>query len=369
MTTADTMSTTEPYPTTSAGPLDRFALGTVIPAQPLALTESLDLDRVRQQALSRYYLAAGAGGIAVGVHSTQFEIHYEAKHLLQPVLELALDVVEEHGDPDTVMIAGVCGATEQAVAEAEQALALGYHATLLAPHGVGDLDEDGLLERTRAVAEVGPVVGFYLQPKAGGRQLSRQFWSELSEIDGVIGIKAAPFDRYATADVLWGVAHSSRSDDIALYTGNDDHIIGDLLLQYPREGAAPLQFVGGLLGQWSLFTREAVRVLELSKQAKAGSAQARAELDLLDVALTDANGAFFDRLNDFAGGLPGIHEGLRRQGLFDGLWCLDRSLQLSPGQLQEIDRVWDAWPQLRDDDFVAANLASWGLAADDGETA
>ncbi|MGD7708264.1 dihydrodipicolinate synthase family protein [Microlunatus sp. Y2014] len=366
MTTDSATPPMAPDPTTNAGPLRRFAAGTVIPAQPLALTEARKLDEVRQQALSRYYLAAGAGGVAVGVHSTQFEIHYEHKHLLKPVLRLALDVAQDWADPDTVMVAGVCGPTGQAVAEAERALQMGYHATLLAPHGASDLDEAGLLDRARAVAEVGPVIGFYLQPKAGGRLLSAQFWQALSDIEGVIGIKAAPFDRYATADVLWGVAHSARADDIALYTGNDDHIIGDLLLQYPREGRPPLEFVGGLLGQWSLFTREAVRVLELSRQAKAGSAGARAELDRIDVPLTDINGALFDRLGDFAGGLPGIHEGLRRQGLFEGLWCLNTALQLSPGQLEEIDRVWDAWPQLRDDDFVTEHLASWGLAAKEG---
>jgi len=353
------MTTTSPAPATSTGVLARFAAGTVIPAQPLALTDALELDPVRQKALSRYYLAAGAGGIAVGVHSTQFGIHYEHKHLLKPVLQLALDAAAEFGDPDTVMVAGVAGPTDQAVAEAEQAIGMGYHAILLAPQGASDLDEDGLLDRARAVAEVGPVIGFYLQPSVGGRLLSQRFWQELSDIESVIGIKVAPFDRYATADVLWGVAHSSRADEIALYTGNDDHIIGDLLLQYPREGKEPLQFVGGLLGQWSLFTLEAVRILELSKQAKAGSVQARAELELIDVALTDTNGALFDRLGNFAGCLPGIHEGLRRQGLLAGLWCLDPHEQLSPGQLEEIDRVWQAWPQLRDDAFIAQHLESW----------
>lgn len=338
---------------------DRFAAGTVIPAQPLALTEDLKLDEKRQRALSRYYLAAGAGGIAVGVHSTQFGIHYEHKHLLRPVLQQALDVAAEHGDPDTVMVAGVCGPTDQAVAEAEQAMALGYDAVLLAPQGASDLDEAGLLERARQVGQVSPVIGFYLQPSVGGRLLSQDFWRQLADQPSTIGIKVAPFNRYCTVDVLWGVAHSDRADEIALYTGNDDHIIGDLLLQYPREGKKPLEFVGGLLGQWSLFTLEAVRTLELSKQAKAGDTAARAELDALDLPLTDANGAFFDRLGGFVGCLPGIHEGLRRQGLMDGLWCLDPNEKLSPGQMAEIDRVWQAYPHLRDDAFIAEHLASW----------
>lgn len=339
--------------------LERFAAGTVIPAQPLALTEDLQLDEQRQRALSRYYLAAGAGGIAVGVHSTQFGIHYEHSHLLRPVLQHALDVAAEHGDPDTVMVAGVCGPTEQAVAEAEQAISMGYDAVLLAPQGASDLDEAGLLERARQVGQVSPVIGFYLQPSVGGRLLSQDFWRQLADQDSVIGIKAAPFNRYCTADVLWGVAHSERADQIALYTGNDDHIIGDLLLQYPREGKEPLEFVGGLLGQWSLFTLEAVRILELSKKAKAGDLEARRELDAIDVPLTDTNGALFDRLGNFAGCLPGIHEGLRRQGLLAGLWCLEPDEKLSPGQLEEIDRVWDAYPQLRDDAFIAEHLTSW----------
>ena len=340
--------------------LDRFAAGTVIPAQPLALTADLQLDDARQRALSRYYLDAGAGGIAVGVHSTQFGIHYEHSHLLKPVLQLALDAAAEHGDPDTVMVAGICGPTDQAVAEAEQAMAMGYHAMLLAPQGASDLDEAGLLERARRVGEVGPVIGFYLQPSVGGRLLSQDFWRQLADQPSVIGIKVAPFNRYATADVLWGVAHSDRADELTLYTGNDDHIIGDLLLQYPRgEGKKPLEFSGGLLGQWSLFTLEAVRILELSKQAKAGDPAARRELDAIDVPLTDANGALFDRLGGFKGCLPGIHEGLRRQGLLAGLWCLDPEEKLSDGQMAEIDRVWDAYPQLRDDAFIAERLGSW----------
>ncbi|MGD7705258.1 dihydrodipicolinate synthase family protein [Microlunatus sp. Y2014] len=339
--------------------LERFAAGTVIPAQPLALTEDLQLDERRQRALSRYYLAAGAGGIAVGVHSTQFGIHYEHSHLLKPVLQAALDVVADHGDADTVMVAGVCGPTDQAVREAVQARDLGYHAALLAPQGAGDLDEAGLLERARLVGQEIPVIGFYLQPSVGGRLLSQDFWQQLANQESTIGIKAAPFDRYCTADVLWGVAHSDRADQVALYTGNDDHIIGDLLLQYPRADGKPLEFVGGLLGQWSLFTLEAVRILALSKQAKAGDTAARQELELLDLPLTDANGAFFDRLNGFVGCLPGIHEGLRRQGLMAGLWCLEPDEKLSPGQLEEIDRVWQAWPQLRDDAFIAEHLESW----------
>ncbi|MFX4273495.1 dihydrodipicolinate synthase family protein [Propionibacteriaceae bacterium Y1685] len=339
--------------------LERFAAGTVIPAQPLALTADLEIDERRQRALSRYYLAAGAGGIAVGVHSTQFAIHYEYAHFLKPVLQMALEVKEEFGDPDTVMVGGVAGTADQAVAEAELVAGMGYDAVLLAPYGAGDIDEDQLLERTRRVGEVLPVIGFYLQPSVGGRLLSREYWRQLINIESVIGAKAAPFDRYATADLLWGVAHSDRADEVTLYTGNDDHIIGDLLLQYPREGKQPLEFRGGLLGQWSLFTLEAVRILDLSKRAKAGDREAWQELQGIDVPLTDTNGALFDRSGGFRGCLPGIHEGLRRQGLLDGIWCLDPEEKLSPGQLEEIDRVWAAWPQIRDDAFIAKHLDDW----------
>lgn len=339
--------------------LERFAAGTVIPAQPLALTETLQLDERRQRALSRYYLAAGAGGIAVGVHSTQFGIHFEHDHLLKPVLSLAADVVRESGDDGAVLVAGACGSTEQAVAETQLAAELGYHAVLLAPYGAGDLDLDQLLDRARAVSEVLPLIGFYLQPSVGGRPLPRRFWTGLAEIPDLVGIKIAPFDRYATLDVLTGIAESDRAEEIALYTGNDDHIVGDLLMRFPLPGGRQLEFVGGLLGQWSVWTAEAVTLLDDCRLAKAGDAEALKRVLDVDGPLTDANAAIFDAANEFRGCLPGVHEMLRRQGLLQGLWCLDPDEKLSPGQLDEIDRIWAAYPQLRDDHFVAEHLEDW----------
>lgn len=340
-------------------PLQAFADGLVIPAQPLALTADRTLDPQHQRVLSRYYLAAGAGGIAVGVHSTQFAIHDSHRHLLRPVLELAVETVAHHGRPDTVLIAGLCGPTRQAVAEAELAAELGYHAVLASPYGAGSMTEDELLDRTRAVGSVLPVIGFYLQPSVGGRILSREFWRELADLDCVIGIKVAPFDRYRTADVLYGVARSDRSHQVALYTGNDDHIVGDLLSIYPTPDGSVLRFVGGLLGQWSIWTQQAVRVHTLARQAQMGDIAAWRTLQDIDLALTDANGAIFDARNNFSGCLPGIHEALRRQGLMTGIWCLDETERLSDGQLAEIDRIWSAYPQLRDDDFVAQQLPRW----------
>ena len=339
--------------------LRNFAAGTVIPAQPLALTADLELDERRQRALSRYYLAAGAGGIAVGVHSTQFAIHDTHAHLLPRVLRLAAEEVAAYGTDETILIAGVVGPTQQAVAEAELASDLGYSAALVASYGAGDTTEEELIERSRAIGQILPVIGFYLQPSVGGRVLSREFWRDLAGLDSVIGIKVAPFDRYQTADVLWAVARSPRRNQIALYTGNDDHIVGDLLTSYPTPDGDTLTFVGGLLGQWSLWTAEAVRMLELSRRALAGDVASWAQLQALDVALTDANGALFDVRNNFRGCLPGIHEALRRQGLMEGLWCLDPHEQLSPGQIAEIDRVWGAYPHLRDDTFVQQHLADW----------
>ncbi len=344
---------------TSSPSLRRFASGTVIPAQPLALTETLQLDERRQRALSRYYLAAGAGGVAVGVHSTQFGIHFEHNHLLKPVLSIAADVVRESGDESAVLVAGACGPTAQAVAETQLAAELGYDAVLLAPYGAGDLDLDQLLDRARAVSEVLPLIGFYLQPSVGGRPLPRRFWTGMADLPNLVGIKIAPFDRYATLDVLTGIADSDRALDISLYTGNDDHIAGDLLMNFPLPGGRRLEFVGGLLGQWSLWTLEAVKMLEDSRLAKAGDVDALNRLLAADGPLTDANAAIFDAANQFHGCLPGIHEILRRQGLLQGLWCLDPGELLSPGQLEEIDRIWNAYPQLRDDTFVAEHLDEW----------
>jgi dihydrodipicolinate synthase/N-acetylneuraminate lyase len=335
--------------------LSAFRRGMVIPAHPLALDASRQLDEKRQAALTRYYLESGAGGVAVGVHTTQFEVHEPERGLLAPVLELAAETAGEYAERSPLLVAGICGPTEQAVAEAELAASYGYQLTLLAPHGASSLTEEELLDRTRAVGEILPVIGFYLQPAVGGRVLSRSFWRRLADINSVVGLKVAPFDRYATLDVVHGVADSPRSGEVTLYTGNDDHIVGDLLAVYPRGG----QFVGGLLGQWAVWVRNAVELLDLTHRAKAGDDRALREALAIDAALTDANAAIFDPDNNFHGCIPGIHEVLRRQGLLAGTWCLNEDEQLSPGQLEEIDRIWAAYPQLRDDQFIAANLDRW----------
>ncbi|WP_406385719.1 dihydrodipicolinate synthase family protein [Streptomyces sp. NBC_01618] len=348
-----------PAPRQSPAPLNRFRDGTAIPAHPLALDSRLRLDERRQRALTRYYLDAGAGGIAVAVHTTQFAIHEPHRGLLRPVLELAATTAAEHGDPGTVLVAGACGDTGQAVEEAELAAGLGYHAVLLATYGAGALSEDELVERAAAVGAVLPVIGFYLQPAVGGRSLSRGFWTRLADLPSLLGIKVAPFDRYASLDVVLGVAASGRRADVALYTGNDDHIVGDLLSTHPVDGGDALEFVGGLLGQWSVWTHSAVRLLKDARRARAGDHTAMRELLAVDSALTDANGAIFDVASGFLGCVPGIHEVLRRQGLLEGLWCLEEKEVLSPGQLDEIDRIWRAYPQLRDDAFVAEHIDRW----------
>lgn len=338
-----------------SSPLSTFRHGAVIPAHPLALDATRQLDERRQAALTRYYLEAGAGGIAVGVHTTQFAIHEPSRGLFAPVLELAAETAREYRGQSPLLVAGLCGSTEQAVAEAELASSYGYHVTLLAPHGADHLTEDELIERARVVGEVLPVIGFYLQPAVGGRVLDRSFWRRLADIPSVVGLKVAPFDRYATLQVVRGVAESARSSEVVLYTGNDDHIVGDLLAVYP----GGQQFVGGLLGQWAVWVRKAVELLELTRRAKRQGDAALREAMAIDAALTDANAAIFDTDHGFSGSIPGIHEVLRRQGLLAGTWCLDEQERLSPGQIAEIDRIWSAYPHLRDDDFVAANIDRW----------
>lgn len=336
--------------------LDIFHAGTVIPAHPLALTAELKLDERRQLALSRYYLDAGAGGLAVGVHTTQFAIHDNG--MLQPVLELAAGAAREAGR-EVVLVAGVQGDTANAVREAALARDLGYHMVLLRPVAG---DDDALIERARAVGEVLPVVGFYLQPAVGGRVLGRDFWRRFAALESVHGIKVAPFDRYRTLDVLNGVAQSGRADRVALYTGNDNHILADLITrnEFIVDGwPVTVNFVGGLLGQWAVWTREAVRLLQQCAAARQGDDGALACLLTLDGQLTDANAAIFDVANGFRGCVPGIHEILRRQGLLDGVWCLDPHEVLSPGQAEEIDRVLVAYPWLTDNGFVAENRDRW----------
>ncbi|GLY79095.1 dihydrodipicolinate synthase family protein [Actinoallomurus iriomotensis] len=319
--------------------------GTVIPAHPLALTAERRLDERRQAALTRYYLAAGAGGLAVGVHTTQFGIRRAG--LLEPVLRLAADVIRADAGRPVVKIAGACGDLRQAVAEAELAAGLGYDAVLLSPVVPGATEAD-LLVRARAVGEVLPVVGFYLQAAIGGPVLSRAFWRALADQPSTVAIKVAAFDRYRSLDVVHGVAASDRRDQVALYTGNDDHIIGDLLADLP----GGLRFAGGLLGQWAVWTRAAVEMFA-TVHADAALWSGRA------AALTDANAAVFDAAHGFAGCIAGVHEVLRRQGLLDGIWCLDPDEGLSPGQDAELTRVGGAYPWLTDDDFVAEHRDDW----------
>ncbi|MEO8334690.1 MAG: dihydrodipicolinate synthase family protein [bacterium] len=332
--------------------------GRVIPAHPLALTANRRLDERHQRALTRYYIDAGVGGIAVGVHTTQFAIRHPKHDLYRPVLELAAETARSvRGENATpfALVAGVIGATRQAVAEAEMAASLGYDVALLGLGALPTASEDDLITHCRAVADVMPLFGFYLQPAVGGRVLSYAFWRRFAEIGNVWAIKIAPFNRYQTLDVVRAVADAGR-DDLALYTGNDDNIIADLLTPFPtRTGTR--RIVGGLLGQWAVWTRAAVQLLERIHASRGPEVDA----DLLreNAALTDANAAIFDAARAFAGCIPGIHEVLRREGLMTGIWCLEESETLSPGQREEIDRVSSAYPELSDDAFVAANLDRW----------
>jgi dihydrodipicolinate synthase/N-acetylneuraminate lyase len=329
----------------------RLASGCVIPAHPLALTADRRLDERRQRALTRYYLAAGAGGLAVGVHTTQFAIRNPQVGLFRPVLELAADEMNRAGRP-LVRIAGICGPTAQAVTEAGLARDLGYDAGLLSLAALSDANVDALVAHSRAVADVLPVVGFYLQPSVGGRVLPYSFWRRFAEIEGVVAIKIAPFNRYQTQDVVRAVIEAGR-DDIALYTGNDDAIVADLLTPF-RFAGRERRIVGGLLGHWSVWTRRAVELLDRCRLAAATP-----DLLRLGVEVTDSNAAFFDAANAFRGCIAGLHEVLRRQGLLEGLWCLDAHETLGPGQLAEIDRVSAAYPHLNDDEFVARHRDEW----------
>jgi dihydrodipicolinate synthase/N-acetylneuraminate lyase len=324
--------------------------GLVIPAHPLALNSQRQLDERRQRALTRYYLAAGAGGLAIGVHTTQFAIRKVG--LLEPVLVLA---AEECRDRKVVKIAGVCGGRKQAVGEAELAAKLHYHAALLSLADLKDESTSQLLDHTRAIASTIPVIGFYLQPAVGGRLLSYDFWRQFAEIENVVAVKIAPFNRYQTIEVVRAIADSGRAREIALYTGNDDHILLDLLSVFDF-GSGPIRFSGGLLGHWAVWTKTAVEHLALARQDRDSISS---DLLRLSHQITDANAAMFDPAHNFRGCIPGIHEVLRRQGLLEGRWCLDPDEELSPGQSEEIDRVCKAYPWLRDDDFVKEHLDEW----------
>jgi dihydrodipicolinate synthase/N-acetylneuraminate lyase len=333
--------------------------GQVIPALPLALDRNRDWDVSRQRAVVRYYLDAGAGGLAVGVHSTQFAIRDPKIGLYAPVLKLAAETASVWLAPkprDFVLIAGLCGRTPQARKEAQTAAGLGYHAGLLSLGAWARDPEKQVLAHCRAVAKEIPLIGFYLQNAVGGRVFSYRFWRDFAEIPQLVGVKIAPFNRYRTIDVVRAVLEAGR-DDVALYTGNDDNIIGDLLTPFTF-GGRTRHIDGGLLGQWGVWTRGAVKLLDAIKKARRKPRLEAAWWDR-NAALTDMNAAIFDAANNFAGCLPGIHEVLRRQGLLRTVACLDPHEQLSPGQAAEITRVARAYPWLVDDDFVAENKARW----------
>jgi dihydrodipicolinate synthase/N-acetylneuraminate lyase len=340
-----------------------LADGIVIPAHPLALDRSRKIDIESQKALTRYYIDSGAGGIAVGVHTTQFEIRDKKHGLYAPVLKLARDEVANSGiQRPFIKVAGIVGATDQAVHEAEIAVDLDYDLGLVSMGGLSDYSSLDLIKRAEKIAEVMPVFGFYLQPAVGGQVLSYDFWKDFCEISQVQAIKMAPFNRYQTLDVVRAVCHSSRHKEIALYTGNDDNIVVDLLtkFQFYVDGELRIkEIVGGLLGHWAVWTKKAVELLTEIKNIKEIGDSIPSGILTKGVAITDANAALFDAANDFKGCIAGIHEVLRRHGLLKGIWCLNPVEQLSSGQSDEITRVCNDYPFLNDNDFVAENLDKW----------
>jgi dihydrodipicolinate synthase/N-acetylneuraminate lyase len=340
--------------------LETLRRGAVIPAHPLALDAGRKLDTRRQRALSRYYLDAGSGGLAVGVHTTQFAIREVG--LYQPVLELAMRTTSEWTREPRVMIAGLSGRTDQAVREAHIARDLGYHAGLLSLAAMKGASEDELIAHAQAIAREIPLVGFYLQPAVGGIVLPVSFWRRFAAIENVVAIKMAPFHRYRTLDVIRAVAEAGAADRVTLYTGNDDHIVFDLLAPFTvvvNGEPVTMRIKGGLLGHWSVWTRKAVELLDRIHNTIAAGGTASPDLLALDSQVTDCNAAVFDVANDFHGVIAGCHEILRRQGLLEGIWCLDPNETLGPGQAAEIDRVYAAYPHLNDDDFVRANRERW----------
>ena len=336
--------------------------GAVIPAHPLALTEGRQLDEAGQRALTRYYIDAGVGGIAVGVHTTQFEIRDPQFNLFEKVLTLAVEEIERAKLPNSfIKVAGISGPTVQAIQEARFIKHIGYDLGLLSMGGLNDDTEAQLLERTAEIAGIIPVFGFYLQPVVGGRVLSYDFWRQLADIPNVYGIKVAPFNRYQSLDVIRAVCHSNRNEDIAIYTGNDDNIIADLLTTYRinvNGHKVEKQIVGGLLGHWSVWTKTAVDIFNEIKKAQSEQDMPKTLLTL-GQEITDANAAFFDSRNQFKGSIAGINEVLARQGLLKGHWCLRDEEQLSPNQMTEIDRIYKDYPHLNDDAFVEAHLDKW----------
>lgn len=349
-------------------PLKRELLqdGCVIPAHPLALDYQRKLDKRHQRALTKYYVSAGAGGVAVGVHTTQFAIRRHGIYC--DVLGLAVEAIEEMGvNRPIIKIAGVCGPTDRAVKEAEIAAEFGYDAVIMCPYGEETMSEEELIECAQVLSEILPIFGFYLQPSVGGRTLSFNFWRRMADIDNLVAIKIAPFNRYETLKVVRAVASSRRHQEIALYTGNDDNIVFDLLTNFRFEvngEKITKKIVGGLLGQFAVWTKFAVEILDLIKSFSKKPEKSNSTYQyLLQLAaeLTDANAAIFDTYNNFKGVIPGINEILRRQGLMRTRLTLDPNEDLSNGQLEEIERILKSYPHLHviDDEFIKNNLRDW----------
>ena len=340
--------------------LAKVRKGTVIPAQVLALDENRKFAPKYQRALCRYFIDSGVGGIAVGVHSTQFAIRDPQIGLFEPVLKETGKFIDEYcaqTGRKIIKVGGVCGRTEQAVREAEFEGSCGYDAVLLSMAAFKNDSIESMITHCREVAKVMPLIGFYLQPSVGGRRLPYEFWRDFFEIENLLAVKMAPFNRYCTLDVMRAAAESGR-DDVTLYTGNDDNLLIDLISEYKFNGKK-LRIKGGLLGHWSCWTKKAVELLDELHAVIDRGADIPQELLTRAIEITDCNAAFFDTAHDFAGCIPGLHEVLRRQGLLPGTWCLDPEEVLSPGQSDEISRVYAAYPHLHDDAFVKANLDRW----------
>lgn len=336
--------------------------GTVIPASPLALDGRRRFDAHRQRVLMRYYCDAGAGGVAVGMHFTQFEIRRPGIDLFEPVLRVCAEEVDrssaQRGQP-VVKVAGLNGRTSEALEQARVARDLGYHFSIVSLAAFRGAMEQEMLHHMRQIAAVMPVFGFYLLTGVGGIVLPYEFWCELLEIENLYGIKIAPFNRYGTLDVVRAVVEAGRQDDVTLYTGNDDSIVHDLITPF-RFGSGPVVRIrGGLLGHWACWTKRAVELLEQCHGIAERNEPVSPELLTLAAQITDANAAIFDAAHGYAGSIPGVNEVLRRQGLLEGTWTLKRDEVLSPGQVERIDRVCRAYPHLTDDEFVAENLARW----------
>ena len=345
--------------------LDPFRKGVVIPAMPLALGPDHRLDELHQKALIRYYIDAGAGGIAVGVHTTQFEIREPEHRLFEPVLKFASDAIDhwcEKTQSPILKIAGICGKTDQALKEAEFALETGYYVGMVSLGALGDEPIDELISHCKRISKIIPVMGFYLQPSVGGRILPYAFWKRFAELENIIGIKIAPFNRYQTLDVVRGICDAGREDDITLYTGNDDNIVLDLLSEYhfkTSNGEKRVRIKGGLLGHWAVWTRKAVELLNKIQVLLESNDPIPPEILILANQVTDSNAALFDTANNVKGCIPGIHEVLHRQGLMSSVACLNPEEILSPGQSEEIDRINNIYPHLNDDDFVSQHLEKW----------